>query len=755
MSQAEKGFDAPTANDALGRQAFATDIARIATKSPPEWSVRIGVYGRWGTGKTSVLLMVQAMVETEDHKAVWFNPWGYDNIDAMWAGFVEAVFGALAEWGIKAPGANVATLKSKSAKLVNFARGLMPMTTPALTAAKVSEPTIALATTAAETAASTAAPFLDRWLRVGREDLKGVLDALDGKRVVILMDDVDRADPLLLPRMFHAVKELLDLPGFSFVLALDPDVVGPALRRHHEGFGIEFLEKVIDFPKWLPEPSRDDLWKVAARDLQTYCSFLDADIVRRVFHLLPSNPRRLRMFIRQLWSLAAQVERHNAEELDQSALVLIHLLKVLWPKLATEVLASDEFLEQLAMMKFRRTESAVGDQAIGKIEDLCKSVLGDSAPEVQYATKVLRVVGASWTLLKPEQIRYLANLTERPHAVTWKEFHTFLGTWDGTSSNLGDWTSAHAKTQGNTVSRVTSELFDAARRFIEQCCEQAADATEDEAVVALMDKARQALELLEALWKLDTSLCTADAFSRTLVTFATWMHFDNHVAYRNQRKRERAFVHEMARTAPSGEAPRFYNFVVANELYTIPPFRRIQASGVFAEVRGILGPVVAAQCTARFRSPQGIKQTIGDSEARAEQSILFDATGPLWQGRRTEALLVVGEAAKSSVVHQNVVDFLYALSDETSARRCLGGMTPTSVVALRTDTEVVKALWSAACSRAPNPRHLSSFERAREDLEAASNQILPKPIWWNRIAAEVDLKTSSKEAPEVETALDE
>ena len=52
MRNRSKGFDAPTEDDALARGAFAADVARVAMKRPPEWSVGIGVYGRWGTGKT-------------------------------------------------------------------------------------------------------------------------------------------------------------------------------------------------------------------------------------------------------------------------------------------------------------------------------------------------------------------------------------------------------------------------------------------------------------------------------------------------------------------------------------------------------------------------------------------------------------------------------------------------------------------------------------------------------------------------------
>ena len=51
------GYDAARSarnEDQLNRWPIAQEIYRIASSGPRDWSVRIGVYGEWGSGKTEV-----------------------------------------------------------------------------------------------------------------------------------------------------------------------------------------------------------------------------------------------------------------------------------------------------------------------------------------------------------------------------------------------------------------------------------------------------------------------------------------------------------------------------------------------------------------------------------------------------------------------------------------------------------------------------------------------------------------------------
>ena len=54
--------------------------------------MRIGVYGEWGSGKSSVLHFVEGMARAEGHIIFSFNPWQYQSTDHLWKAFVEGLF---------------------------------------------------------------------------------------------------------------------------------------------------------------------------------------------------------------------------------------------------------------------------------------------------------------------------------------------------------------------------------------------------------------------------------------------------------------------------------------------------------------------------------------------------------------------------------------------------------------------------------------------------------------------------------------
>jgi hypothetical protein len=103
------GFDAAVSrqeDDHLNRWPFALEVYRAATTGPREWSVRVGVYGEWGTGKTSVLRFAESIAKADGHIVVHFNPWEYADRDAMWRAFILAVYRELGATLGKVTGAN-------------------------------------------------------------------------------------------------------------------------------------------------------------------------------------------------------------------------------------------------------------------------------------------------------------------------------------------------------------------------------------------------------------------------------------------------------------------------------------------------------------------------------------------------------------------------------------------------------------------------------------------------------------------------
>jgi hypothetical protein len=72
-----KGYDVPPSTkeeDLLNRWGFAREIYTIASRTPFDWSVRIGIYGSWGEGKTAILKFVNTIAREDNQIVVLFNP---------------------------------------------------------------------------------------------------------------------------------------------------------------------------------------------------------------------------------------------------------------------------------------------------------------------------------------------------------------------------------------------------------------------------------------------------------------------------------------------------------------------------------------------------------------------------------------------------------------------------------------------------------------------------------------------------------
>jgi predicted KAP-like P-loop ATPase len=69
--------DEPTLEDALDFKNYSRSLAGIITNSTPRFS--IGIFGGWGTGKTSLMSMTRQILDDNDKiVTVWFDAWRYE-----------------------------------------------------------------------------------------------------------------------------------------------------------------------------------------------------------------------------------------------------------------------------------------------------------------------------------------------------------------------------------------------------------------------------------------------------------------------------------------------------------------------------------------------------------------------------------------------------------------------------------------------------------------------------------------------------
>lgn len=262
--------------DLIGRIPFAERLADILKSAAGPESLVIGLYGPWGSGKTSVINLVENALSRKDDdgkagvSVVRFEPWNYLTAEQLLAQFLKEVEGALDKdaYGRR--------------NLFGKLRGKRPEVLNAFAA--YSEALLMTAGAAASLAgaplAGVAVPAFGNRLtsrlrksadRAGsvsakKQRLEEELLKFDG-RVVVIIDDIDRLPNDQVRMVFQLVASLAKLPKINYLLSFDEEVVTRALSEVQKCDGAEYLEKVVQVPVRLPSISSGDLERILLKDI--------------------------------------------------------------------------------------------------------------------------------------------------------------------------------------------------------------------------------------------------------------------------------------------------------------------------------------------------------------------------------------------------------------------------------------------------------------------------------------------------------
>lgn len=240
--------------DALNRSSFSESLAKVMLDYTVPEGFAIGLYGRWGSGKTSVINMVLESVDkltkdTEERPIILrFNPWLCSDPKQLISQFFKQLSSAVK---IKSPKLeHICSFMEDYADAFELA-GVIPIAGNILT---------------------TIGKVLGKKAKAYNEsknnDLQRIKDGIikdllhEKLKIIVTIDDVDRLSNNEIISVFQLVKSLADFPYTIYLLAFDRDVVIRALREVQKGDGAEYLEKVIQVPFELPTPNAEDIYQV-------------------------------------------------------------------------------------------------------------------------------------------------------------------------------------------------------------------------------------------------------------------------------------------------------------------------------------------------------------------------------------------------------------------------------------------------------------------------------------------------------------
>lgn len=239
-------------DDRLNRAPFAERVAGVLKDLPHAASLIIGIHGPWGDGKTTVLNLLRSELTKSELLVVRdFNPWRLKDEDAM----LRQFFGILAD----AIGESLFTRGERSREAAGkWAKRVRWITRPVGWFSKSAESIDDLLARLSEGALrgdSVAVEQLRQ--RVVARLLKS------DRRIILLIDDIDRLDKAETRLLFRIIKACADFPNVCYVLAFDDTMVGKSLGDQYgagdESSGRAFLEKIIQIPLKLPVAMREDL----------------------------------------------------------------------------------------------------------------------------------------------------------------------------------------------------------------------------------------------------------------------------------------------------------------------------------------------------------------------------------------------------------------------------------------------------------------------------------------------------------------
>lgn len=234
-------------DDTLNRGSFAQSLAQVLLQYSLSSSFSIGLYGEWGSGKTSLLNMVLEIVEQSDENTVIlrFNPWLCSDARQLTTQFFKQMATAIRLK--KETSTQAWELIDQYADIFDAA-SLIPV---------------------AGTFVAIAGKILTKQAKKKTEqpvnDLQGIKNKIIEKmieenlKIIVSIDDIDRLSEEEIIAVFQLVKALADYPKTIYLLAFDYDVVVKALGKVQHGDGKEYLEKVIQVPFEIPAPSMESI----------------------------------------------------------------------------------------------------------------------------------------------------------------------------------------------------------------------------------------------------------------------------------------------------------------------------------------------------------------------------------------------------------------------------------------------------------------------------------------------------------------
>ena len=275
--------------DMLFYKPYAEIVSQIAVETDID-PLTIGVLGLWGAGKSTLLNLIEQHYEGKDDIiCVMINAWMFESYEDAKAVIMEALLRELEE---RMP---VEETKKKFRTLLKkidyFKLGTKVVSSAAPVVASIASGTpLPLLFSVPQNAkdigdvikniSDSVQHIKDEYIkddnttndsvvnnvRKFKNEFQDAINTDKIKRVVVLIDDLDRCQPERIIETLEVIKLFLSVNKTSFIIAADENVIQYAIKKKYpkvDNFDVEldkeYIEKMIQLPVYIPELSSKDI----------------------------------------------------------------------------------------------------------------------------------------------------------------------------------------------------------------------------------------------------------------------------------------------------------------------------------------------------------------------------------------------------------------------------------------------------------------------------------------------------------------
>ena len=237
-------------DDQLGRNGFSSLLAKSLLNLNVQDTFTVGLFGKWGSGKTSVVNMMLSEIEElqkdclADEKliVIHFEPWNFSSTDQLLSQFFIRLSGEFRSKGDE-------RLAKIGEALETYSDAFDILSAVPLAGDLLSS----LGKRGAEVAGSKLKKGIDEKDISKQKEAVIKLLKEQSNRILVVIDDIDRLSNEQIRQVFQLVTSVAKFPNTIYLLVFDRDIVIEALKEVQKGSGKDYLEKIIQMPIQIPD----------------------------------------------------------------------------------------------------------------------------------------------------------------------------------------------------------------------------------------------------------------------------------------------------------------------------------------------------------------------------------------------------------------------------------------------------------------------------------------------------------------------